>query len=133
MVKLRTPLVIGTVLLVTALAIARLIYLPEAWVSSVVALVFLPLAIAILVARSRAAADTEKARTMSGRLRAALVGAGVLLGTALLLSITDELGYTNQSGSSSGFSILVLLPAIIATGADLFSTWLEKQAEKDPD
>jgi len=66
-------------------------------------------------------------------LRAALVGAGVLLATAMLLSITDKLGITVQDAESDVRSLAVLLPAIIATAADLLSARLEHQAEQDSD
>lgn len=133
MIKLRTPLVIGTVLVVTVLSIVRLVLLPESWASSLAALAFLPLAIGVLVSRSRSAFDSEKARKISGRLRAGLVGAGVLLATSLLLSVTDELGLTGQSGGGGGRSLIVMLPAIVAVAADVLSARLEQKAEEDPD
>ena len=133
MIKLRTPLVIGTVLLVAVLSILRLVLLPGLWVSSLAALAFIPLAIGVLMIRSRAASDSEKVRKISGRLRAGLVGAGVLLATSLLLSITDSLGLTGQSGDGGGRSLIVMLPAIVAAAADVLSLRLEQEAEKDPD
>jgi hypothetical protein len=62
-----------------------------------------------------------------------LVGAGVLLATSLLLSITDKLGLTGQGGGGGGRSLMVMLPAIVAVAADILSARLEKKAEKDPD
>jgi hypothetical protein len=133
MIKLRTPLVIGTVLLVAVLIIVRLALFPESWASSLAALAFFPLAIGVLVIRSRSVSDSERARKISGRLRAGLVGAGVLLATSLLLSITDKLGLTGQSGGGGGRSLIVMLPAIVAAAADVLSSRLEHEAEKDPD
>lgn len=133
MIKLRTPLVIGTALVVAVLGIVRLLLLPESWASSLAALAFIPLAIGVLVIRSRSASDPEKARKISGRLRAGLVGAGVLLATSLLLSITDNLGLTGQNGGGGGRSVIVMLPAIVAVAADVLSARLEQKAEKDPD
>ena len=133
MIKLRTPLVIGTVLVVAVLGIVRLVLLPESWASSLAALAFLPLAIGLLVIRSRSASNPERARKISGRLRAGLVGAGVLLATSFLLSITDKLGLTGQSGGGGGRSLMVMLPAIVAVAADTLSARLEQKAEKDPD
>ena len=133
MIKLRTPLVIGTVLVVTVLSIVRLLLLPESWASSLAALAFFPLAIGVLVFRSRSASDPVTAREFPGRLRAGLVGAGVLLATSLLLSITDELGITGQSGGGGGRSLMVVLAAIVAAAADVLSARLEQKAEKDPD
>ena len=131
MIKLRTPLVIGTVLAVMILCIVRLVLLPESWVSSVAGLAFFPLVIGVLVIRSRSASDPEKAKKVSGRLRASLVGAGVVLATSLFLSITDELGLTMQS--NDGRSLFVLLPAVVAVVADILSARLEHKAGKDPD
>ena len=133
MVKLRTPLVIGTVLAVAVLSIVRLVLVPESWVSSLVALVFLPIAIGVLAIRSGSASDPDKARTTSGNLRAGLVGAGVLLATSLLLSITDELGMTGQTRGGGGRSLMIILPAIVAVAADILGARLEQRAEKDPD
>ena len=133
MVRVHTPLVTATVLVVTVLGIARLVLLPESWASSLAALAFLPLAIGVLVIRSRSASDPERARKISGKLRAGLVGAGVLLATSLLLSITDELGLTGQSVRGGGRSLIAVLPAIVAAAADILSARLERKAEKDPD
>lgn len=133
MIKLRTPLVIGTALAVAVLSIARLALLPESWASSLAALAFVPIAMGVLVIRSRSASDPERARKISGRLRAGLVGAGVLLATSLLLSITDKLGLTGQSGGGGGRSLIVILPAIVAAAADVLSARLEQRAEEDPD
>lgn len=132
MIKLRTPLVIGTVLVVAVLGIVRLVLLPESWASSIAALAFFPVAIGVLVFRSRSASDPGRAMKVSGRLRAGLVGAGVLLATSLLLSITDGLGLTGESGGG-GRSFIVMLPAIVAVAADILSARLEQKAEKDPD
>jgi len=133
MVKLRTPLVIGTVLSVAVLGIVRLVLFPESWASSLAALAFLPLAIGVLVIRSHSASDPERIRKISGRLRAGLVGAGVLLATSLLLSITDKLGLTGQSDGGGGRFLIIMFPAIVAVAADVLSARLEQKAEKDPD
>lgn len=133
MIKLRTPLVTGAVLAVAVLGTVRLVLLPESWASSLAALAFVPLAIGVLVIRFHSAPDSERVRKISGRLRAGLVGAGVLLATSLLLSITDSLGLTGQSGGGGGRSLIVMLPAIVAGAADVLSSRLEQEAEKDPD
>ena len=62
-----------------------------------------------------------------------MVGAGVLLATSLLLSVTDKLGLTGQSGGGGGRSLVVMLPAIVAVAADVLSARLEQKAEEDPD
>ncbi len=131
MVNLKTPLVITTVLIVLGMGVVRLVLVPEEWLSSLIALAFLPLAIGGLIFTSRSVSDPARTRKLSGRLRAALVGAGVLLATAMLLSVTDKLGITVQDAKSDVRSLAVLLPAIVATAADLLSARLEHQAEQD--
>lgn len=133
MVNLKTPLVITTVLIVLGMGVVRLVLVPEEWLTSLIALAFLPLAIGGLIFTSRSVSDPSRTRKLSGRLRAALVGAGVLLATAMLLSVTDKLGITVQDAKSDVRSLAVLLPAIIATAADLLSARLEHQAEQDSD
>ena len=133
MVNLKTPLVITTVLIVLGMGVVRLVLVPEEWLSSLIALAFLPLAIGGLIFTSRSVSDPARTRKLSGRLRAALVGAGVLLATAMLLSVTDKLGITVQDAKSDVRSLAVLLPAIVATAADLLSARLEHQAEQDSD
>jgi hypothetical protein len=133
MIKLRTPLVIATILAVVTLSIVRLVLFPESWASSLAALAFFPLAIGALVIRSRSASDPERSGKISGKLRAGLVGAGVLLATSLLFSITDNLGLTGQSDGGGGRSLMVMLAAIVAVATDILSARLEKKAEKDPD
>lgn len=133
MIKLRTPLVLGTVVLVTVLSIIRLVLLPESWVTSLAAAAFLPIAIGVLMLRSRPDSEPWKARKVSGKLRASLVGAGVLLATSLLLSITDIIGLTGQNGVGAGGTLIAILSAIMAVAIDLLSARLERKAEKDPD
>jgi hypothetical protein len=133
MSKLLTPLVIGTTLVVMALGITRLLLIPETWVSSVLALLFLPVVIGVLLARHHTGIKTTGSIRVSGKLRAGLVGGGVLLATALLESMIETLGLL--SGREDGIStiVVVAVPALIAVGIDLFSARLEKRAEKDRD
>ncbi len=133
MIKLRTPLVLGTVLVVTVLSVIRLALLPDSWASSLAAAAFLPIVIGVLMIRSRSASEPGKAIKVSGKLRASLVGAGVLLATSLLLSITDIIGLTGQNGGGAGGTLIVMLSAIVAVAIDLLSARLERKAEKDPD
>lgn len=133
MIKLLTPLVLGTVFVVTGLGIARWVLLPDTWGSSLVALAFLPIVIGVLVIRSRSGSESNRSTKISGNLRAALVGAGVALAAALLLSITDALGLTQQHNDGDWRSLAVLLSAAIGVMADLLSARLEHKAEKDFD
>lgn len=132
MIKLRTPLVIGTVLIVTVLGAIRLILVPESWASSLAALVFFPCVFGILTIRPPSRADDSSGKKVSGKLRASLVGAGVLLASSLFLSITDNIELTGQSDSEGGRTLFVMIGALIAVAADLLSARLEKKAEEEP-
>lgn len=131
MIRLFTPLVLCSVLAVLILCIVRLVLLPESWVSSLVALFFLPAVITALVLRARSQ-SSDRAK-VSGKLRAALVGAGVALAGALLLSITDELRLTEATSSDGWRSFLPLVPAAIAVIADVMSARLEQKALEEED
>lgn len=133
MTKLGTPLVIGTVFVVTVLSVVRLVLMPESWGSSLAALLFFPSAFGVLAIRSRYVADPEKARMVSGKLRASLVGAGVLLATSMLLSITDHIGLTGQGDGGNGGNLIPILSALAAVAIDLLSGRLERKAEEDSD
>ncbi|MFT7470153.1 MAG: peptidoglycan/LPS O-acetylase OafA/YrhL [Kiritimatiellia bacterium] len=133
MINIRTPLVIVTVLVVAVLCVVRLVLLPESWASSLAALAFFPIAIGVLVIRSRSSSDPERSRKISGKLRAALVASGALLTSSLLLSITDSIGLTGQTGDGGGHTLIIMLSAIVAVATDVFSARLERKAEKDPD
>ena len=131
MIKLLTPLVLGTVVIVSVLSVVQLILKPESWASSLIALAFLPLSIGILLYRSGSASDPSKARKVSGKLRAALVGAGVILATSLLLSITDYIGITLQKSEGAIGTLIALLSAMVVVAVDILSARLERKAEED--
>ncbi len=82
---------------------------------------------------TRRSENHERASKIGGNLRAGLVGAGVLLATALIFSITDGLGLTSEDEESAGRSILILLPAIVAVLIELLGARLEHEAQKEPD
>lgn len=105
---------------------------PGQWFKWLAAILFMLFAFGIaLYATSRP--DRLKSRQYYGSIRAALVGAGVLLATALGVSITDALGWTGSDGALGERRLLVFLPAIVAVAIDLGGMLLEKRAEQDPD
>ncbi|MEL7538951.1 MAG: hypothetical protein AAFZ58_16750 [Pseudomonadota bacterium] len=123
-------LVVATLLVVSALAITLMVLEPAQLAKWIAAIAFLPAALAgtiYLVSRRR-----SKSRKLPGQLRAALVGAGVLLATALLFAVTDALGWT-QDGEIQGRGFLIFLPAIVAVIVELVGMRLEHEAAKDPD
>lgn len=128
MIRLLTPWLLLTVCAVALLAVSRWVLLPDTWLTSLVALLFLPAVIAGIVVRARRRAGPHAAITIAANLRAALLGAGVALGVALLLSITDALGMTNSQGSGDWRSFATLFPALLAAAADMLSAKLERKA-----
>ena len=132
MIRLLTPLVVGIVLAVSVLAVARLVLLPDLWMSSICALVFMPGALGILVLRARFGSQSTGSIKASGSIRAALVGAGTALAVALLLSITDEFGLIPEQFADSNLrSLAALVPAFGAVAFDLFTARLEQKARDE--
>jgi len=124
-------MVLLTTASLTILAVARLLLMPEAWASSVAALLFLPLVIGGILLRHRARSTSAGAPRIPGKLRAALVGSGILLATALIESMLESRGVLTENSEDSGGILLTVLPALVAVGIDLFSARLERKAEKD--
>ncbi len=130
---LATPLVVGTTTVVAILA-AILMYLDSGrFLSLLISMLFLPVALLILMLVTRRIDDVNRASVIGGRLRAGLVGAGVLLATSLAFRVTDVLGWTGGESQLAGRSFIVFLPAIVAVSIDVLGARLEYEAEKDPD
>lgn len=131
--KLLTPLVLFTVVFLSLLGLIRLVLLPDTWVSSLAAMLFLPIVLGVLLLKSNHPSQPKSEIKIHGKLRAALVAAGVALGCALLLSITEALGLTEAIENDRWRSMAVLLPAFIAAFADIMSARLEKKAMGESD
>jgi len=131
MIRLFTPLVLGITLVVSILAIARVALSPGSWVSSLLALAFLPAALSAIVLRARLASESTKSMKTSGKIRAALVGAGAALSAALLLSIAEALGLSEQEMTDDWGIVGTLFLALVAVAVDRYTAWLEKKAEND--
>lgn len=131
-VRLGTPLVIGTVIVVVALAIAKMFLTPERLGTWIMVVLLVPMTMGILRWATRRVSSRERAVRLGGRLRAGLVGAGVMLATALGFSITDSLGLTGGE-EPGGRTFVLTLPAVIAALIEFLGTRLEHHASKDPD
>jgi hypothetical protein len=131
--RIATSLVIGTTMVVAVLAVILMFLEAERLWSLVVALLFLPVAIAAVFAVTRRLTNQQGVSRLGGRLRTGLVGAGVLLATWLAFTITDALGWTGGESLLSGRPIIVFMPAIVAVLIDILSAWLEHGAGKNPD
>lgn len=131
MIRLFTPLVLGTTLVVSALAIGRVVLSPDSWISSLLALAFLPLAFGTIVIRARLTSQSAGTTKTSGKIRAALVGAGAALAAALLLSIAEALGFSEREVTEDWGIVGTLLLSLIVVAGDLFSARLEHNARDD--
>ena len=132
-VRIATTLVIGTTIVVAVLAVILMYLEAERLWSLVVAMLFLPVSMAVLFVATRRMRNHERAVKLGGKLRAGLVGAGVLLATSLAFRITDILGWTGGEEQLTGRGIIVFMPAIVAVLIELLGARLEYEAEKDPD
>ncbi len=132
-VRIATTLVIGTTIVVAILAVILMYLEAERLWSLIVAMLFLPIAMAVLFMSTRRMRNRERAVKLGSNLRAGLVGAGVLLATSLAFRITDILGWTGGDTQLKGRSIIVFMPAIVAVLIEVLSARLEYEAEKDPD
>ena len=132
-VRIATTLVIGTTIVVAVLAVILMYLEAERLWSLLVAMLFLPVSMAVLFYGTRRISNPELAVKLGGKLRAGLVGAGVLLATSLGFSVTDSLGWTGGDDQLTGRSIIVFMPAIVAVLIELLGARLEYEAEKDPD
>lgn len=132
-VRIATTLVIGTTIVVAVLAVILMYLEAERVWSLLVAMLFLPLSMAALFVMMRRVRNHERAIKLGSNLRAALVGAGVLLATSLAFRITDIFGWTGGETQLSGRSVIVFMPAIAAVLIELLSARLEHEATKDPD
>ncbi len=129
MIKLMTPLVVATTLAVILLGIARLLVIPESWPISLLGMLFLPLALSGLVWRARRKRPDQPIKAPA-TLRAALVGAGMVLAMAMLESMAEFKGLLTDEDGTLG-TLLVLGPALIAAWADVLGARLEKKAAQE--
>ncbi|MDY7093609.1 MAG: hypothetical protein SX243_11625 [Acidobacteriota bacterium] len=131
MTRLFTPLVLGTTVVVSVLAIIRLVLSPDSWASSLLALAFLPLALGVMVLRERASRQPARDTRTSGKMRAAIVGAGAALAAALLLSIAEAFGFSELDFGGNWPVVGTLLIALIAVAVDLIAARLEQKASDE--
>jgi len=124
-----TPLVIISACAVVLFGVVRAVLLPDAWPSSLAGMLFLPIVLLLLERTRRRRVEAGRVWTQLREVRAALVGAGVLLATAFLLSSTDAMGITATEGS--GRSAAVVLASVIAVFTNLLSSRLEGAAKKE--
>ncbi|MEM8984237.1 MAG: hypothetical protein AAGC71_14485 [Pseudomonadota bacterium] len=117
---------------VIVLSAVMLMLDPEQWPKWLAALAFILFAYAA-ASYTVSRPGRAKSRKYCGSLRAALVGAGVLLATALGFSLTDAIGWTGENGVLEDRGFLVFLPALAAVVIELVGMALEKHAENDPD
>jgi len=131
MIRLFTPLVLGTTFVVSVLAVGRITVSPDSWISSIVALSFLPLALGAIALQARLTSKHSRSMKAPGKIRAALVGAGAALAAALLLSIAEEIGFSDNDVTNNWGIAGTLLVALVAVAVDLYIARLEQKASDD--
>ena len=130
--KLFTPIVVGVMSAVIILGLILCILQPSkswAWIAS---MSFLPI-VSILLTLMHRRLSVEAVGSQIGKLRAGIVGAGVLLATALGFSITDMLQWTHSDANGAMRMVWILFPAMIIAGSDLLGSWLSHKAEGPPE
>jgi len=131
-VRITTPLTVGTAIVVAVLGSVMILIEPEDLWAWLIAILFLPTAMLGLTLISVLGGSSDKsAPKVAGGLRAALVGAGVLLATALGFSITENLGLTGSEGQFTAAPILTVLVALVAVFIDVAGARLEQAAAHD--
>ncbi|MEL7485894.1 MAG: hypothetical protein AAGJ87_01630 [Pseudomonadota bacterium] len=124
-----TRLVAGVVVIVALLGVVFLVLHPQRLLAGMTAIAFLPVALILAPAWCRRRSETFQRRHV-GKLRAGVAGAGVIIATALFLSIADTTGLIPSEQRNAGQNILVSLPAIIVVLSEFLSDWLSRKAEK---
>ena len=130
-VKLLTPLVLGTTLVVLGFGAVNIFLVPDRLWVWLLGMLFLPIAIIGLIFLTKTKGSHRRAIGLGGGLRAGLVGAGVLLATTFGFSATDTMGWTGAKGQFSGQPLMLFLLPTIAILADVLGARLEQAAARE--
>jgi len=127
---LRSPVILGVVLFVALFAIALWVIDPASWQTALLGLVFLPVAAGLMQLVGRWRARAGKGGRSAASIRAAMVGAGALLASALGFKIAEAVGLIDPEGDSGRSWISVLLILIVVFG-DLLAARLEARSKEN--
>lgn len=128
--RLFSPIVIGVAGLIAVLAVAVLFLEPGLWARAVLALVFLPVGGMMMTWVARRQDDPVARRRRIVRTRAAMVGAGALLISALGFAVAENLNLVSSGG---GRTVVSLLLVIVVVFGDLLAARMEAGANDKPD
>lgn len=125
--KLFSPIVLVVALAVAALSVAVLLLEPALWPRAVLSLIFLPVGgwFFLWVARRNAARSNGRKALI--RIRAAMVGAGAVLASALGFRVVEALGVETGAGGQSVISLVLIL--VVVCG-DLLAARMDSDADK---
>ena len=128
--KLFSPIVLLVALGVAGLSIAVLVLDPACWGRALVSLVFLPLGGALIYWVSRRNSKPGGRKRALIRIRAAMVGAGAVLASALGFRLVEVLGVETDTTAQSVTSMLLVLVVVFG---ELQAGRMDSQADKVED
>ncbi|MBR9825548.1 MAG: hypothetical protein GYB36_07060 [Alphaproteobacteria bacterium] len=128
---LRSPIVSLVMIVLTIMAIGLLVLDPTQWLKSLLALGFLPLALLFMRVFSRKLDRADRPRWAQPSVRAAMVGAGALLISAVGFELAEVTGLiTNSDEGRSWISVLLVL---IVVFGDFLAARMESGADEEKD
>ncbi len=130
--RIATPLVVGTMILVAALAGAMMALEPEKAFTWLVAMFFLPFAIVGVRVFRRVIDRNRETSKSSGGLRASLVAAGALLIATLGMSIIETLGLVGEDSPLAYEPIMIILIGAILVFPEIIGARLQRNARQEP-
>lgn len=125
--KLFSPIVLFVALVVATLSVAVLLLEPALWPRAVLSLIFLPVGGWFFLWVGRRNAARSNGRKALIRIRAAMVGAGALLASALGFRVVEALGVETQAAGQSVISLVLIL--VVVCG-DLLAARMDSDADK---
>ncbi|MEC9250565.1 MAG: hypothetical protein VX501_07940 [Pseudomonadota bacterium] len=125
--KLFSPIVLSVALAVAVLSVAVLLLEPTLWPRAVLSLVFLPVGGMFFLWVSRRNAAHSNGRKALIRIRAAMVGAGAVLASALGFRVAEALGVETDTG---GQSVIGLILVLVVVCGDLLAARMDSDADK---
>ena len=125
--KLWSPITILVALAVALLSVSLWVLDPASWGRALLSLVFLPIGGVLIFWLSRRHTDPDKGRKSLIRIRAAIVGGGAVLASALGFRLVEVLGI--ETGNSGKSLVSVLLVLVVVFG-DLLAARMDGEADK---
>ena len=125
-----TGLTISVTILVLTLAVTLMFLEPANLLRWVLAFSFLPVTFVITVLYFRKDREENKGKSFIRKMRSTVIGASVLLATALGTVLAESLGFI-WIEENQGLNIWALLPALLAVAIDYYTSKLQTKAEQE--